>query len=147
MKKLFCTFALLMASALAVAQSLKPDAIGLHVGTWHSAPGFNNVNPGLFAQWGGITAGIYHNSERATSVYAGYTWETRGITALDLRLAATLGLVTGYQRAKVQPLLLPTASMRLLTHAKGKQARLQLTYVPPIEKRVHALHVSIKWEF
>jgi hypothetical protein len=147
MKKLWILACMLLASACVMAQSLKPTAIGLHLGTWHSQPSFNNTNLGVFAQWGGWTAGAYLNSERATSAYAGYTWETAGYTALDLRLAATAGAITGYRRAKVLPLLLPTASVRLANHSTGGQTRLQLTYVPPVDKRVHALHVSIKREF
>jgi hypothetical protein len=147
MKKLFVSACLFLACVCAMAQSLKPTAIGLHLGTWHSQPGFNNTNPGAFAQWGGWTVGGYYNSERATSLYAGYTWETQGITSLDLRLAATAGVISGYRRASLLPLLVPTASMRLWSDQAGGQTRLQFTYVPPVDKRVHALHLSIKREF
>lgn len=143
MKKTLIIASLILTSASAHAQALQPTAMGLHLGSWHSQPGYNNANPGVFAQWDGWTAGIYRNSEFATSMYFGHTWESRSATPLDLRVALTAGLISGYRRASVLPLLVPTVSVGV-----ASKTRLQLSYVPPIEKLgTHALHFSIKREF
>jgi hypothetical protein len=51
--------------------------IGLHVGSYHLTmrDELNAVNPGLYVNHNGWTAGFYYNSERLWSVYGGYTFE------------------------------------------------------------------------
>lgn len=57
--------ALLLALLCASAQAdIIPNKVGLHIGSWHSEPGYNNSNPGFNAQWkNGLMAGFYENSE------------------------------------------------------------------------------------
>lgn len=71
----------------------------------------------------GATVGAYYNSERRWSAYAGYTHQWGP-------LALTAGLITGYERRAVLPLLVP--SVRLGTIGP---ASFRLAVMPKIEKR------------
>lgn len=102
MKKLALTLALLTATA-AQALDLKPDTLGLHTVSHHfhefNVPGnggWNNNNFGLYARWGGFTAGAYRNSLYRDSYYVGWTWESDRIG--PVYLALTAGAVTGYDK-------------------------------------------------
>jgi len=107
-------------------------AIGLHIGTYHfdRDRGYNEVNPGIYAECDHYTAGVYRNSLRKTSAYAGYTFE-RVLGPIDV----TVGGVTGYPRAALMPLAVPSV--------KVGSARLSLLL--PIEKGGGGVHLS--WEF
>lgn len=126
--------------------ALLPSTIGLHIGSRHSAPGFNDRNPGLYARWAdaqgdGFAAGTYLNSERAQSLWAGYAWNWH-MQALPISAGLTVGAVSGYRAAKLLPLALPSAALHL-----GKTAA-RLTYVPRVEKRgAAALHFSLERSF
>ena len=116
-----------------------PSVVGLHLATVHSASGFCNVNPGAYAVWeGGFTVGTYRNSEcEKVSAYAGWTWQTEG----RLRAGLTAGLVTGYRRSPVMPLLVPSIAFDL-----SPSTTVRLTYVPKVEKGgAHALHVALEF--
>lgn len=116
-----------------------PAVLGLHLATVHSASGFCNVNPGAYAVWaGGFTVGAYRNSECAkVSAYTGWTWQTEG----RLRAGVTAGLITGYRRAPVMPLLVPSLSFDL-----SPSTTVRLSFVPKIEKGgANALHFSLEF--
>lgn len=106
-------------------------AIGLHIGTYHfdRSKDYNEFNPGVYALCDGWTAGAYHNSERRVSVYAGRTFD---VGPVDV----TLGAVTGYSRAPLVPLVVPSYKIR-----GGPRVSLLL----PLEKGGGGLHLS--WEF
>ena len=107
-------------------------AIGMHIGTYHfdRSRGYNEVNPGAYVVCDRVTAGVYRNSLRKPSFYAGYTFE-RLLGPVDL----TVGGVTGYPRAKLMPLLVPSVK---LGHAR-------LSLLLPIEKGGGGVHAS--WGF
>lgn len=77
--------------------------IGLHLMSLHAQPGMETVTPGVYARYEptGATLGLLRNSEGRASVYA-------GLTLQRAPLAVTLGAVTGYQRASVLPLVVPS---------------------------------------
>jgi len=118
-----------------VTSAPKKDTLGFHLFSRHfPSNDYNNVNPGIYYRLAeGPTAGIYRNSLRRTSVYAGYTleWGRFGLTA---------GAVTGYTDG-VQPLLVP--SMALFTY-RGVTTR--LIFIPRVEKRIdsHVLHFVVE---
>jgi hypothetical protein len=121
------------------ASAILPNTIGLHLASQHVEPGFNNRTPGLFVRWAdnsgaGLGAGLYRNSERKTSAWAGYTFTTPSASALRLRGELTVGGVTGYTSAKLQLLLMPSLSAALAKDAQ-RETRLHLGYIPKIEKR------------
>ena len=127
---LLCLLASIGASAWA------QPVVGVHVGSWHSEPGYNNANPGLHVRSAeGWTAGGYCNSESRSSlfpdapacrlsVYAGRTWQTEDWHGL--RAGVTVAGVTGYQRAPVLPAAIPSVLI-------GGHVR--LLYAPKIEPK------------
>ena len=108
------------------------DVVGFHLFSQHvPAANYNNFNPGIYYRLAeGPVAGIYRNSVRRTSVYAGYTWHYG-------RFDLTTGVVTGYTRG-AQPLLVP--SMTLFTY---RGVTTKLAFIPRIEKRIgsHVFHI------
>lgn len=107
-------------------------AIGLHIGTYHfdRTRDYNEVNLGAYVECDHYTAGIYRNSLRKTSAYAGYTFD-RVLGPVDV----TVGAVSGYPRAALMPLLVPSVKLG--------SARLSLLL--PIEKGGGGVHLS--WEY
>lgn len=107
-------------------------AIGLHIGTYHfdRDRGYNEVNPGIYAECDGWAAGAYYNSQRAVSVWGGKQFD-RVLGPVDV----TVGLVAGYSRAALLPLVVPSV--------KIGSARLSLLL--PAEKGGGGVHLS--WEF
>lgn len=77
--------------------------VGLHLASFHSATGYNDINPGIYVELPNhLTVGHYYNSNFHESTYVAYTY---GWTKeIDL----TLGLTTGYQIYKYTPLLVPS---------------------------------------
>jgi len=128
--------ALLALAVTAMAPNAQAGTIGFHVASHHApAKNYNNYNPGIYYRHTeGWTAGIYRNSLRKTSVYAGYTWK---FGVLDVTTAG----VTGYFD-KVQPLLVPSIS--LFTY-QGITPR--IAYIPRVEKKIgaHVLHLMIEY--
>ena len=86
----------LIAAALAftaLAAHATDYTVGLHLGSRHfpEAANLHDINPGVYVRLdNGLTAGVYHNSFKRTSIYLGYTVE-HGPFAL------TLGAISGYQ--------------------------------------------------
>lgn len=128
--------ALLALAVTATAPNALAGTIGFHVASHHApAKNYNNSNPGIYYRHTeGWTAGVYRNSLRKTSVYAGYTWK---FGVLDVTTAG----VTGYFD-KVQPLLVPSIS--LFTY-QGITPR--IAYIPRVEKKIgsHVLHLMVEY--
>ena len=78
-------------------------AIGLHLGTYHfdRKAGFNNANPGIYANCDNIVAGVYYNSLRKPSVYAGYAFHLGPVDVL-------VGAVSGYTANHLTPMVIPS---------------------------------------
>jgi hypothetical protein len=91
-----------LASFLAIASVSLPASagtVGLHIASYHDAPGFNNTNPGLYVKLdNGVVIGGYHNSLRRQSLYAGKHYSLYESGAMELGL--TVGLVGGYHGNK-----------------------------------------------
>ena len=114
-------------------------AVGLHLATWHSEPGFESVTPGWYLRTGsGWTAGAYRNSYGRASVYAGRTWQTA-----DGRWALTAAGVTGYPQAAVRVVAVP--SVRLGNGAAA--ARLAYLPKPPGGHGTHTVHLALERHF
>lgn len=111
------------------------DTLGFHLFSQHlPAADYNNINPGIYYRLAeGPVAGIYRNSVRRASIYAGYTWQYG-------RFDLTTGAVTGYTNS-VQVLLVPSVAMFTVN---GVTAR--LAFIPRVEKRIgsHVLHVAVE---
>lgn len=79
------------------------EAMGFHVGSYHlPAYDHNNRNPGNYVRWSnGATLGTYFNSERHQSAYVGYTQQWGAFSL-------TTGLITGYERKLLLPMVVPS---------------------------------------
>ena len=127
MKRIIIALAVTTACLAATADT----KIGLHIGSHHfPSRDFSNFNPGAYVRLdNGLTAGGFYNSERRASFYGGYTVEW-GIASV------TVGAITGYRRANVMPLVIP--SLRI---ARIGQADIRLAYLPKITSDgAHVIH-------
>src|ERR1043165_3937878 len=123
-----------------LAQESGLSTFGLHLGSWHAKDGYNNFNPGVYVEHNGWTAGTYYNSERKQTFYAGYTF--RGAIAGDFGYGLSVGVATGYKRAPVVPMVVPSVSYSV-TPSWG----VRLSGVPPIGTIPGVLHLSVETRF
>ena len=120
-----------------------PALIGLHLATAHfGAPAdaqLQSQTPGVYLRTAaGLTLGHYRNSHGLPSTYAGWTWSTA-----DGRWAITAGAVTGYPRARVSPLLVPSLRVPLQDQPTGWAAR--IAYLPkPHSQGASGIHLSLE---
>lgn len=131
------------ALAVACGQAKADTRVGLHLGSWHETPGYNNTNPGVYVYHNGWTAGTYYNSERHQSYYAGYTFE-HPLFDGGVRLGATAGAITGYERAKVLPMVVPSVAVSI---PAGLGSAARLSFIPPIGGMPTVLHLSVEFRF
>jgi hypothetical protein len=76
-------------------------AVGLHIGSYHESPGFNNANPGIFFRTeNDYIIGAYYNSVENPTVYVVKDIKAPG--RLD-HFSVAVGLATGYQYAPLTP--------------------------------------------
>jgi len=76
--------------------------LGVHLLSFHADPHQETITPGVYAiAPSGVTLGFYRNSERGRSTYLG--WSLQG-----QHWAVTVGAVTGYRRAPVLPIFVPS---------------------------------------
>lgn len=121
---------------------ISPWVIGLQLAAAHFGGGASSMEwatPGLYAMHAsGATFGAYRNSQGRGSAFAAWTWQTE-----SRRWAITVGAVTGYERARVLPLILPSVRVPI-----GDVA-LRLSLVPPIAKQhvVGAVAVALEFDF
>lgn len=116
-------------------------AVGLHLATWHSQDGYNDINPGGYIRLDcNIVAGAYHNSESNMSAYAAFAFE-KPIGRLTPFIVA--GVVVGYENQPVAPLITPGVAVEVSEHVA-----LRLAYLPGgIEKSPHGLHATLEFKF
>lgn len=114
---------------------------GLHLGSRHDAPGFDDANVGVYAFLdNGLTLGTFNNSESRQSFYVGKTWHYPLARSLDASF--TLGGITGYDWA-VAPMLVPSLALELMPGLKLRSALLF-----KINKTgANAIHLMLEKEF
>ncbi len=88
--------------------------------------------PGIYAKApSGLTVGAYRSSYGDGSTYVGWTFETK-----DRRFALLVGGVTGYSRASVLPLIVPSV----------KVGNVRLAFMPRFEKGgASVAHVAVEF--
>lgn len=122
---------------------LTPVIIGMHLATAHfGAPAGSELSaasPGIYMRSAaGLTLGAHRNSHGLGSAYAAWTWSTA-----DGRWSITAGGVTGYPRARVSPLLVPSVRLPLSSVSPSWAAR--IAYLPkPHSDGAHGLHLSFE---
>ena len=154
---MFGTLRALSVLAMALCANASTHAFNLDVRNAWINPGFyhlqrdknlNNVNTGLGVELPltdtySVTAGVFHNSDRATSHYV-------GLYAMPYRLGpfkagAVVGGFNGYPKALDGgwfPAILPVLSM------EGRQLGLNISFVPTIGDRLHgAVSFQLKYRF
>ena len=134
------TVAAAVVGALVLAMPVKAETIGAHVGSWHSEPGFNNVNPGAYYRAdSGATVGAYRNSIRRVSTYAGWTWSKP--IAEGVQASVTAGVIAGYEGGAM-PMAIP--SLRI---AAGEHLAARVIVIPKIDPKqgAHVVHLAVEW--
>lgn len=94
--------------------SITSSTLGAHVASWHSSPGLNNVNPGLYVRLPvGFTAGVVRNSYDRNSTYVAWTvdksWSLGRQWPLAIGVGLTTGIISGYEKGPpLRPLVAPS---------------------------------------
>lgn len=109
-------------------------AIGVNLATYHfdRSADYQEFNPGIYAIIDDtFIAGAYFNSERKTSLHAGYAFRGIFSSPIDLQL----GFVTGYSRGKILPMAIPSV----------KVYGVRFSLLLPMEKSGSAIHASFEF--
>jgi hypothetical protein len=138
----------LMGLSEARAEEVPQIQVGIHLATWHSKPGFNNINPGVYLREvkSGATIGAYCNSESSSArfpdaercklaTYAGKTWSYQ--VNQHVTISATAGFIGGYERG-IMPMVLPSALI-------GNHLRVVI--IPAVDPKVRTWAVHAAYEF
>lgn len=130
---------LVLVCALLTPLAANAQTVGLHLGSHHTGPGYCDANPGAYYRSrDGWTAGAYRNSEcKRWSAYAGRTWEYEFPNRWAL--AGTVGIITGYRRAAVLPLAVPS-----LRTPYYRGAALRVVYLPRLGDLPAVWHVMVE---
>lgn len=106
--------------------------LGVHLATYHfdRSAHYCEANPGIYARAGNIAGGLYRNSECRPSAWLARQWDAGPFTL-------SAGAVTGYSRAPLMPLLIPSL----------KLGPAQLALLPPLDKKGGGLHLSFETAF
>lgn len=125
--------ALLLTAVCAQAAEGEPPevTVGVNLGTLHFDPGYENFNPGVYVTVDNVSGGVYRNSFGDVSVHVGYVF--RGLFGSPIDLL--VGAVTGYPRASVLPLLLPSI----------KVYGFRFSLLLPVDKSSGGVHLSYEF--
>jgi hypothetical protein len=118
---------------------LVPQAIRLHLLSWHDRDGYDNANLGAALRWkGGLVVGGFNNSLGRMSWYGGLTVPAFQRRAIQLELMA--GVITGYSDATpVDVVAVPTLGWRLTA-----RNTLQVVFIPRFVVAANAVHVMFE---
>lgn len=125
--------ALLALALVSLAAHAEPPqvTIGVNLGTLHFDPGYENFNPGVYVTVDNVSGGVYRNSFGKLSAHAGYVF--RGVFGSPIDI--NVGVVTGYPRAPVLPLILPSI----------KVYGFRFSLLLPVDKSSGGVHVSYEF--
>jgi hypothetical protein len=141
MKFLFAALMLFVSQAFA---GVVPDVIGFNLVSWHSTPGFNNVNPGVYGRWdrpsGAIVAGTYFNSVYKQTYWIGHASEWR---SGPYGASLLIGAATGYH-SDAMFMFVPSVS-----YTSGRNT-IRLHGIPEAQNTgfgAGLLHISVEHRF
>jgi hypothetical protein len=125
-----------------LAGDLVPQAVRLHLVSWHDRGDFNNANLGVALRWkGGPTVGGFHNSFGRASWYGGLIIPLVERQALQLELMT--GVISGYSESSpVDLVAVPTLGVRL-----SPQNSLQVVFMPRFVIPANVVHVMFERRF
>ena len=131
---------LLAALVAILAHSADAQTVGLHLGSIHDKPGFNDSNPGAYLKLkNGLTLGTVFNSENKQSYYAGLTLDKELTESVSASI--TFGGITGYALA-ITPMVVPSVAYDFGSFS------LRTTFLTKINKKgANALSFSIEKSF
>lgn len=149
MKKVL--FSLLLAGVLtpAFADDLVVERVGVHLTSWHSKPGYNNTNPGMYVRLSnGLVMGAYRNSLEKTSAYIGAHFDAA--LSEHVNAGLTVGVVNGYPGNKwrigrdVVPLFVPSLALDI-----GRSVSVRISLIPNVAgiNDVSVVHLSLERRF
>jgi hypothetical protein len=123
----------------AVPRACLPQAVRLHVVSWHDRDGFNNLNLGAALRWsGGLTVGGFNNSVGRPSWYGGIVITPIESRALQLELM--VGAITGYSESSPADLVaVPSLGWHL-----SPRNTLQVVFVPRLVIPANVVHVMFE---
>jgi hypothetical protein len=124
---------------LAVPPNWAPQAVRLHLVSWHDRGGFDNLNLGAALRWrGGLTVGGFNNSLGRPSWYGGIVMPLFESRALQLELMA--GAITGYSASSPADLVaVPSVGWHL-----SPRNTLQVVFIPRFVIPANAVHVMFE---
>lgn len=120
-------------------------AIGLHMASWHSEPGYTGFNPGLYIRTEcGITAGALRNSKGRFSAYGAFSLDPK-----KLPVWGTVGLISGYGDSGVRIGTLKPVVMVGLKSPEFDKFRVRVGYAPKAgdTNRAHMIHLMVERAF
>ena len=116
-----------------------PQAVGIHMVSWHDRGDFNNANVGIALRWdGGLTIGGFHNSYERPSAYGGLVVPVFERRAFQLQLMA--GMVTGYSEANPADLV----AVPILGWRVSPRNTLQVAFMPRFVIPANVVHVMFE---
>ena len=118
---------------------LLPQAVRLHVASWHDRGDYNNANLGAALRWkGGLTVGGFNNSFGRPSWYGGLVVSAFESHAFQLELMT--GVISGYSDSSpVDLVAVPSLSWRL-----SPRSTLQVVFMPRFVIPANAVHVMFE---
>ena len=127
---------------VALAQGALPQAVRLHLASWHDRGGFNNANLGLALRWdAGLAVGGFNNSYGQASWYVGLVVPLFERRAFQFEVMT--GAITGYSESSpIDLAVVPSLGWRL-----SPRSTLQVVLMPRIVIPANAVHVMFERRF
>lgn len=110
---IFVSCAGLMGAIDVMAADVPQPAVGVHIGSLHSQPGFESRNFGVSHRWSnGVTIGAFNNSYGQVSTYAGWLWNLDAAGRFGLFIGAATGYGNTEESLPLAPIVAPTTRWR-----------------------------------
>jgi hypothetical protein len=126
----------------AFPRNVLPQAVRLHLVSWHDRGEFNNANLGAALRWdSGLVAGAFHNSFGRPSCYGGIVVPAFESRAFQLELMA--GVISGYsETSPVDLVAVPSLGWHV-----SPRSRLQVVFMPRFVIPANVVHVMFERRF
>jgi len=123
----------------ALSQTLMPQAVRLHLASWHDRGDFNNANLGAALRWkSGLILGGFDNSFGRASWYGGLALPAFEIHRFQLELMA--GVISGYSDSSPVDLV----AVLSLGWRMSTRNTVQVVFMPRFVIPANAVHVMFE---
>lgn len=142
LRRIAWALALTLVLAPSAHAKLSPQALRLHLGSWHDRGDFHNANVGVALRWkGGLTIGGFHNSLGRGSGYGGLVLPILDRRGIQLELMT--GVITGYsETSPIDVVAVPILGWRM-----SERNALQVVFMPRLVIPANAVHVMFERRF